>query len=105
VPALRCRAIVGPANNQLLDDSVAELLHAHGITWAPDPVVSAGGIVASVAREISQLTEPEVQHLLAAIGDRLGALIDESARTGQPPLTLARQRLQQRARGPGRALR
>ena len=105
VPALRCRAIVGPANNQLADNSVADLLHAHGITWAPDPVVSAGGIVASVAREISHLTEPEVQNLLAAIGDRLGILLDESARSGQPPLTVARQRLSQRltqaqARGP-----
>jgi glutamate dehydrogenase/leucine dehydrogenase len=96
VPALRCRAIVGPANNQLVDDSVADLLHAHGITWAPDPVVSADGIVASVAREISHLTEPEVQNMLAAIGDRLGALLDESARNGQPPLTVARQRLRRR---------
>jgi leucine dehydrogenase len=46
VPALRCRAIAGPANNQLADDTVADLLHARGITWAPDPVVSAGGIIA-----------------------------------------------------------
>lgn len=34
--------------------------------------------------------------MLAAIGDRLGALLDESARNGQPPLTVARQRLSQR---------
>src|SRR5258708_26010548 len=38
---------------------------------APDPVVSAGGIVASVAPEISHLTEPEVQNLLAALRPRL----------------------------------
>lgn len=96
VPALRCRAIAGPANNQLADDSVADLLHAHGITWAPDPVVSAGGIIASVAREIDHLAEPEVQGLLAAIGDRLAAILDESARTGLPPLTVARQRIRER---------
>jgi glutamate dehydrogenase/leucine dehydrogenase len=92
VPALRCRAIAGPANNQLADDSVADLLYTHGITWAPDPVVSAGGIVGSVAREIDHLAEPEVQKRLAAIGDRLGTILDESARTGLPPLTVARQR-------------
>jgi len=92
VPALRCRAIVGPANNQLADDSVADLLHSRGITWAPDLVVSAGGIVAAVAREISNLPEPEVQDLLAAIGDRLGVLLDEAVTSGQPPLTVARQR-------------
>ena len=93
VPALRCRAIVGPANNQLADDSVDGLLHAHGITWAPDPVVSAGGVIAAVAREIDHLAEPEVQGLLAAIGDRLGAILDESARSALPPLTVARQRM------------
>jgi leucine dehydrogenase len=96
VPALRCRAIVGPANNQLADDTVADLLHAHGITWAPDPVVSAGGIVGSVAREISHLAEPEVQSLLAAIGDRLSTILDEAARSGLSPLRVAQQRVRGR---------
>jgi glutamate dehydrogenase/leucine dehydrogenase len=96
VPALRCRAIVGPANNQLADDTVGDELHAHGITWAPDPVVSAGGIVASVAREISHLAEPEVRSLLTAIGDRLGAILDEAARNDLPPLKVARQRVRER---------
>jgi glutamate dehydrogenase/leucine dehydrogenase len=97
VPALRCRAIVGPANNQLADDSVADLLHERGIVWAPDPVVSAGGIVAAVAREIDRLAESEVQGLLTAIGDRLGGILDESARGGLPPLTVARQWIHQRS--------
>ena len=92
----RCRAIAGPANNQLADISVADLLHARGITWAPDPVVSAGGIVGSVAREIDHLPEPEVRKRLTGIGDRLGAILDESARTGLPPLTVTRQRIRER---------
>jgi leucine dehydrogenase len=96
VPALRCRAIVGPANNQLSDDSVADLLHARDITWAPDPVVSAGGIVGSVAREINRLTEPEVEKRLTAIGDRLGIILDESARSGLPPLDVARRQVRER---------
>ena len=96
VPALRCRAIVGPANNQLADDSVADLLHARGITWAPDPVVSAGGIVAAVAREIRHLPETEVHNLLAAIGDRLGTLLDKAAKNGQTPLKMARQQVRTR---------
>jgi leucine dehydrogenase len=96
VPALRCRAIVGPANNQLADDSVADLLHARGITWAPDPVVSAGGIIAAVAREITHLPEPEVRNLLAAIGSRLGTLLDKAAKNGQTPLKAARQQVRTR---------
>jgi glutamate dehydrogenase/leucine dehydrogenase len=93
VPVLRCRAIVGPANNQIADDSVADLLYSRGITWAPDPVVSAGGIVAAVAREITHLPEPEVHNLLTAIGDRLATLLDEAAKTGQTPLKVARQQV------------
>jgi glutamate dehydrogenase/leucine dehydrogenase len=96
VPALRCRAIVGPANNQLSDDSVADLLHARGITWAPDPVASAGGIVGSVAREINRLTEPEVDKQLTAIGDRLGIILDESARSGLLPLGVAQRQVRER---------
>jgi glutamate dehydrogenase/leucine dehydrogenase len=96
VSELCCGAIVGPANNQLADDSVADLLYARGITWAPDPVVSAGGIVAAVAREIDHLPEPEVQDLLAAIGERLGALLDEAAMTRQTPLRVARQHVRTR---------
>ena len=96
VPALRCRAIAGPANNQLSDDSVARSLHARGIIWAPDPVVSAGGIVGSVAREIDHLPEPEVHTLLAAIGGRLGTILDESTNTGLSPLHIAQQRARER---------
>ncbi|MGH2874341.1 MAG: Glu/Leu/Phe/Val dehydrogenase dimerization domain-containing protein, partial [Solirubrobacteraceae bacterium] len=48
VERLRCRAICGPANNQLTDDGVAELLHARGITWAPDFIVNAGGVIYEV---------------------------------------------------------
>jgi glutamate dehydrogenase/leucine dehydrogenase len=95
VPVLRCRAIAGPANNQLADDSVADLLHARGIIWAPDPVVSAGGVIAAVAREINHLPEPDVHAQLTAIAGRLTGILDESVRTGLPPWTITRQRLRQ----------
>jgi hypothetical protein len=57
---------------------------------APDPVVSDGGIIAAVAREIDHLTEPEIEGRLVAIGGQLAAILDESARRGQPPLTVTR---------------
>ena len=52
VPKLRCRAIAGPANNQLTEDAVAEQLAERDILWAPDFVVSAGGIV-NIAVELT----------------------------------------------------
>ena len=51
VGELRCTAIAGPANNQLADDGVADLLHARGILWAPDFVVNAGGVIYGSAME------------------------------------------------------
>ena len=67
VPVLRCRAIVGPANNQLADDSSRACSTHTASPWHLTRC-DAGDIVASVAREISHIAEPEVQNLLAAIG-------------------------------------
>lgn len=45
IPNLRCRAIAGSANNQLLRDSDAKALKEKGILYAPDFVVNAGGLL------------------------------------------------------------
>jgi leucine dehydrogenase len=47
--------VVGPANNQLTDDAVADALAARGVLWVPDYVASAGGIVYTLAREFQGL--------------------------------------------------
>jgi leucine dehydrogenase len=51
IPLLRCKAIAGCANNQLLDDSDAEELASRGILYAPDFVVNAGGLI-NVTQEL-----------------------------------------------------
>jgi leucine dehydrogenase len=45
IPELRCRAVAGCANNQLLDPSHALALRERGILYAPDYVLNAGGII------------------------------------------------------------
>lgn len=45
VPQLRCRAVVGSANNQLAHPGVAEALASRGILYAPDFMVNAGGVI------------------------------------------------------------
>jgi leucine dehydrogenase len=45
IPKLRCKAVAGAANNQLLLDSDADLLAARGILYAPDFVINAGGLI------------------------------------------------------------
>lgn len=51
IPQLRCRAIAGSANNQLLRDSHADVLREKGILYAPDFVINAGGLL-NVAAEL-----------------------------------------------------
>lgn len=50
VARLRCGAVCGAANNQLLDDAAADALAARNIAYAPDYVVNAGGII-NIAEE------------------------------------------------------
>lgn len=51
IPRLRCRAIAGAANNQLLEPRHAEELQSRGILYAPDFVLNAGGLI-NVAAEL-----------------------------------------------------
>jgi len=45
IPMLRCRAIAGAANNQLLEPRHGRDLKARRILYAPDYVINAGGII------------------------------------------------------------
>ncbi len=45
IPELKCRAVVGAANNQLLEDRHGEMLLQRGILYAPDYVVNAAGLI------------------------------------------------------------
>ncbi|MBS0621246.1 MAG: Glu/Leu/Phe/Val dehydrogenase [Verrucomicrobia bacterium] len=51
IPYLRCKAIAGCANNQLLKDTDADVLSARGILYAPDFVINAGGLI-NVTQEL-----------------------------------------------------
>jgi leucine dehydrogenase len=85
---LRCAAICGPANNQLDEPAmrqVADRLHERGIVWAPDFVVSAGGVIYAAAVEIRH--EPPAT--ASALVDGIGATIAAILATGEEPLTAA----------------
>lgn len=46
LPELRCKIVCGAANNQLANESCGDLVAKHGILYAPDYVVNAGGLIA-----------------------------------------------------------
>ena len=45
IPQLRVELVVGAANNQLLEDRHGDMVEERGITYAPDYVVNAGGVI------------------------------------------------------------
>jgi len=45
IPMLRCKAVAGCANNQLLEPRHADELKARNVLYAPDYVINAGGII------------------------------------------------------------
>jgi leucine dehydrogenase len=100
IPELRCRAIVGAANNQLTRTDLAETLRSMGILLAPDFIVSAGGILSS-ADELAKLPGrsaaalASIEDRLAGIGRRLGEVLDLAEAQGTTPhaaaLRLARE--------------
>jgi len=48
---LKCKAIVGAANNVLAEERHGDMLHEMGILYAPDYVANAGGLI-QVADEL-----------------------------------------------------
>ncbi|MCI2420586.1 Glu/Leu/Phe/Val dehydrogenase family protein [Saccharopolyspora sp. K220] len=93
VPRLRCAAIAGPANNQLANESVADLLHSRGITWAPDYLVSAGGILYATASEIDRLGHDQAVERVRTIGANLTAVLDAARHGNCSPHHAARARI------------
>ncbi|MGI5459115.1 Glu/Leu/Phe/Val dehydrogenase dimerization domain-containing protein [Streptomyces sp. CA-249302] len=97
VAGLDVRLVVGPANNQLTDDSVAALLAGRDIVWVPDFVASAGGVVYTLGREVDGLTQEAAIRRVSGIGDTVRLLLDRSRAKGTTPLdeakTLAARRL------------
>jgi len=100
VDRLSCRVIAGPANNQLDDPVTGDLLHARGILWAPDTVVSAGGVVYATAVEIDQVPHDDAVHRVHQIARRLDDVLTTAQQHHLSPAAAARQLAHRRLRGP-----
>lgn len=110
-PRLRCKVIAGAANNQLADDSIAEMLHRRGILWAPDFIVNAGGLI-NIAQELEGYDPRRARERVRGITTVLEHVFSQAAASGTTPLAaameLASRRLKRAAEpaarhGPGLA--
>ena len=76
IPRLRCRAVVGAANNQLEEPEDADRLRQRGILYAPDFLVNAGGAIAITGMEELGWTREQADERVRSIGETLGRVLD-----------------------------
>jgi glutamate dehydrogenase/leucine dehydrogenase len=82
IPRLRCRAVVGAANNQLAEAEDAERLRAAGILYAPDFVVNAGGAIAITGIEALGWSREKAEREVEGIAGTLSGILDLADREG-----------------------
>lgn len=103
VAALRARIVCGAANNQLAHEGIEKDLQTHGILYAPDYVVNAGGVI-QVADELHGFDFARAKRRAAKIYDTTKEVLALAAREGVPPATaadrLAERRLAEAATRP-----
>jgi leucine dehydrogenase len=86
---LQAPVVAGAANNQLADDSVAEVLERRGVLWAPDFVANAGGIINISVEFAPGGYDPALaRRRVRGIADTLNAIYDAAA-DGITPLAAA----------------
>ncbi len=78
--------VVGPANNQLTSDSVADALARQGTVWIPDFVASAGGVVYTLSREFSGLDHAAASAKVEQIETTTAGLLAAATEAGTTPL-------------------
>jgi leucine dehydrogenase len=98
IPFLRCLAIAGCANNQLLNDSDAEDICNLGILYAPDFVINAGGLInVSLELEAEGYNPIRARARINRIYDQLMVIYDIAEQNGfsthRAALSLADYRL------------
>jgi leucine dehydrogenase len=83
VPELGAPLVCGGANNQLADACAGRTLAERGVTFAPDYVANAGGIINVMAEHLG---EPGfgIEARVRRIGSRVAAILAEARETRRP---------------------
>lgn len=88
ITRLRCRIVAGAANNVLARAVHADRLHALGILYVPDIVLSAGALIRGALFHLEGRREP-VDAIGARVGSTLSALLDTAREKNAPPARVA----------------
>jgi leucine dehydrogenase len=98
IPRLRCRIVAGAANNQLATAEDADRFADHGILYAPDYVINAGGIIHLASLEMLGEDEAKRDERVRGIATTLARVFEiadaERISTGAAAERLVRERLE-----------
>ena len=101
--AIDCAVVCGAANNVLACDGIAWQLHKRGITYAPDFVANAGGLI-SVGAELLGGSHDAALERASGIEGAVARVLERADASGTSPLAAARAIAEERlAAGPQRA--
>jgi glutamate dehydrogenase/leucine dehydrogenase len=98
IPRLRCRIVVGAANNQLAAPEDAARFRERDILYAPDYVVNAGGIIHLASLELLGEDEATRDERIRGIAGTLGEVFRrsdaEGVSTSEAAEAMVRERLE-----------
>ena len=96
IEQIKCKIVCGAANNQLAEARHGEILREKNITYAPDYLINAGGLM-NVSIEFEGWTEQKITRMIDTIFDNLMEVFKISAQknitTAQAADILAENRL------------
>jgi len=98
LPILKCRAVAGAANNQLLDDECGKILRGKGILYAPDFIINGGGVINAAQEAFTTYNKENVLKQVENIYNTVAWILDEAESTGVPEGIIARNFAEDRIR-------
>jgi leucine dehydrogenase len=101
IPELRCAAVAGAANNQLLLAAHADQLHAAGVLYTPDFIINAGGVI-NVADELNGYNERRAYRRIEGLFQNVRLVFETARRDGITPALAAGRVAEERIRKVGR---
>ena len=91
IPELKCKAVGGAANNQLLDDECGNILKARGIAYAPDFIINGGGVINAGQEAFTTYNKENVLKQVHNIYNTVYNILEESKSTGEPEGVIAQR--------------
>ncbi len=98
IPELRCQIVCGSANNQLAEERHGDLLAQRAILYAPDYIVSAGGVISGVdslnpGGFNRQRAMEKVSHIYKTMANVIAISKEQNIATYRAASVLAEQRI------------